>query len=64
MKNLSNYILEAKNKNLDIDRRQPKSRSELEMLISSAFKLDYHELNWDLSGLSSQLKTFRNYLAD
>ena len=27
-------------------------------------KFNYHELNWDLSGLSSQIKTFRNYLAD
>ena len=27
-------------------------------------KFNYHELDWDLSGLSSQIKTFRNYLAD
>ena len=27
-------------------------------------KFNYHELDWDLSGLSSQLKTFRNYSAD
>ena len=30
----------------------------------SGCKFDYNELNWDLSGLSSQIKTFRNYLGD
>ena len=58
MKNLSNYILEAKKQNLDIDRRQPKSRSELEMIISGAFKRKQYDLNFidtskitDMSGL-------------
>ena len=59
MKNLSNYILEAKNKNLDIDRRQPKSRSELEMLISGAFKRKQYDLNFiDISKITDMSELF------
>ena len=65
MKNLSNYILEAKNKNLDIDRRQPKSRSELEMLISSAFKRKQYDLNFiDTSKITDMSKLFKTVKHD
>ena len=61
MKNLSNYILEAKKQNLDIDRRQPKSRSELEMIISSAFKRKQYDLNFiDTSKITDMSKLFKS----
>ena len=59
MKNLSNYILEAKKQNLDIDRRQPKSRSELEMIISGAFKRKQYDLNFiDTSKITDMSELF------
>lgn len=59
MKNLANYILEAKKQNLDIDRRQPKSRSELEMIISGAFNRKQYDLNFiDTSKITDMSELF------